>query len=188
MLVLALALAARAAPLTISAESSSSAAEALSRQLALVPAWIGALVVAAVRAGSHEMADLRGINAVAGLGVIRGGVLMVAAAWLALAAGAVALVWPAVGARAGAGLLVAESPFRRLEAIAVALQAGLLVTFFLGPQVNGFGDVVPWVAGMGAAAAVLWFGRRWVVMQWPVWAANIAGVAAVALALAGGRL
>jgi hypothetical protein len=180
--VLALLLAARAAALAAS-PGVAGVSRALGRHAALVPAWVGVLVVAVVRAGSERVADVRGANAVAGLAIARGGALLVAGVWAAALAGIVAI------AASDAGVPIVAGPVaRRLEAVAALGQVAFVVAMFAGPSVSRATDVVPWVLGAVVVGAAAWFGAR--VARWDRAAAVAAALATlgVVLALAGGRL
>jgi len=149
-----LVLVARAAPAAATAEPAA-AQWALARTVSTVPVWVAAVLTGVVRAGSPALADVRGANAVAGLALARGETLVVAGCWLAALASLLALALPL-----RTGLLVSSSPLDRLEAIALFLQAVLVVTLFAGPQINGARDVVPWTAGAVVASLALAFGAR----------------------------
>jgi hypothetical protein len=144
-----------------------------------------------VRAGSSGLADLRGVNTVAGLAVARGDVFSVAGAWCALVAGVLALAsrdenGAETAAPPGAGARVLPpASLRRLDAGAALAQAALLVTLFLGPQITEGTDVVWWGVGVALLAAVAWEGRRIVVHRAAAIAFVLAG-AGLALSLIGG--
>lgn len=169
MLALALALASRAG-----VASAVGAPRALSRQAAVVPAWIGIAIVASIRAGSSDLGAMRGAHAVAGLGVLAGDVVTVAALWFATVAGALAIAY--------GGMRVGEPPLGRLDMVGIALQGLLLVTMAAGPHVSGAVDLVPWVvASVVLGAIVVALGR----IAWMDRAGTAAsGLAAVALVLA----
>jgi hypothetical protein len=157
-------------------ESEASAAPALARQAWFAPSW--ALIVAAgvFRAGSPALSDARGANAVAGLAITHGHAIAVVGAWLAIAAGVVAI--------AGRTRLDAAPPtLQRLEIGATLAQAGLLVTLFAGPPISSGLDAVPWVVGI--AAAVSLEPRRFPVPNAPLTAFALAGVGFAAM-IAGG--
>lgn len=178
LVVLVLLLAARAAPVAVSTEPP--AVWALAMQMRLVPAWIGVLAVGLVRAGSVQMADVRGANAVAGLAVARGSVVAVAAAWFALVAATIVIAAPGWRADAGAA--------RRLEIVAIAGQILLIVTLFAGPQVRAWTDAIPWVAASAVGAAAGWKGASVVGAEWAPRAATVLAALAFGLVLVGGRL
>ena len=182
--VLALAAAARAAP--AAASGTPAGARSLSLQFSLVPAWIGIGAVGAMRAGSAIVGDARGANAVAGLAIVHGSALTVIAAWLALAAGTIAIWAPSAGARTW-GVAVTPEPFARLEVIAIAIQAALLLTLFAGPQVRAGTDVVPWVLGaVATAVAAMRAPRLADRRRLPAIAIACAGVAVVLVVAGGG--
>lgn len=178
LVVLALLLCARAASVAVSAEPA--AVWGLSMQMRLVPAWIGVLAVGLIRAGSVQLADVRGANAVAGPAVARGSVIAVAAAWVALVA--VTIVIAAPGWRADAGAA------RRLEIVAIAGQVLLVVTLFAGPQVRGWTDGIPWAGASLIASVAVWRGSRFVAAEWAPRVATVLAALGFGLALAGGRL
>jgi hypothetical protein len=158
----------------------------LAQQASFAPAWALVIAVGAVRAGSAGLADLRGVNGVAGLALARGDALSVAGAWCALVAGALAIASRAsngaeTAAPGGAGgRVLAPVSLRRLDAGGALAQAGLLATLFFGPQISDATDVIWWVAGVAALAALAWEGRRIAIRH----AAPIAmGLAAIGLAL-----
>jgi len=182
LVAVALAVVARTAALTAS-PAEPAAVRSRARQGAVVPVWIGIVVVAAVRAGSPTLADVRGANAVAGLAIARGDVLMVVAVWCAVAAGVLAIASPMPRARIAA----ATFPWSRLELVALGLQALALASLFAAPTVRSAGDVVWWVAStVVVLIAVGVAGRlaRWDVAT-PI--ATVIALAGVVLALAGGR-
>jgi len=152
------------------------ASRALGRQARLAPAWAVVVAVGALRAGSASIADVRGANAVAGLALARGPAATVAGVWLAIAAGAVAIV----GSIGPAAERDAAGPvtLRRLEAAGVFALAAILVTLFAGPQIRGATDAVAWVVGLGALSALGWRAR----------ALNLPDLSLVALALASAGL
>jgi hypothetical protein len=167
------------------------AERSLVQQARLAPAWALVAVVGVVRAGSASLADIRGANAVAGLAIARGSIVTVAAAWLAVAAGVVAIAsYTSLGARTesaeGASAVIAPPvTLRRLEIGAVLAQAALLVTLFGGPQVVSGADAAWWIAGVGGVSLLAWR-ARWMAMRDATWIALAASGAAVLLALAGG--
>jgi len=141
------------------------ASKSLIRRAFLAPAWGFALAAAVVRAGSVDLTDVRGANAVAGLALVRGPTLTVVGSWLAFAAAAVAtLAWQRVGAEtAGSGSVgVIEAPMslRRLEAAGVAAEVALLVSLFAGPQIDSASDAVWWFVGAGLLGAAALLGRH----------------------------
>ncbi|MFN2613488.1 MAG: hypothetical protein ABR552_01545 [Actinomycetota bacterium] len=186
VLVLVLVLAARAGALAASPQEPR-AQLALARQSALVPAWAGVAIAAMVRAGSAQIPDLRGANAVAGLAIARGPVLLVVAAWAGVVAALLALIGSEVGASFG-GLTAATGSAGVLEVLALVAQAAFVITLFAGPQIRGLSDIGPWIVGAAAVAEALWFGRRFGARAWVPRAATAFAVVAVACALAGGRL
>lgn len=149
--VVALVLAARAAPL--SAAGSPTAVRALARHVETIPAWVALVVVATLRAGSPVLADIWGANGVAGLALARGSAATVAAAWAAAIACLLAIAVPAVGR--GALPLSADPPWRQLEAIAVGLQVVVVAGVSAGPQVLGAVDVVPWIVATLVGAVLV---------------------------------
>ena len=169
----------------------SGAARRLAQQASFAPVWALVMAVGIVRAGSSGLADLRGVNGIAGLAVARGDLLTVVGAWCALGAGALALASRhangiETAAPSGTGGRV-QPPvsLRRLDGGAALAQAGTLATLFFGPQITDGTDVVWWVAGVATLAAVAWEGRRITIRR----AAPIAFVLAtggLALALIGG--
>lgn len=161
-----------------------SGARAASRQVGLVPAWVAIAAVAAVRAGSVGLQDVRGANAIAGLAIARGDAALVLAAWLALAAGIVAIS-TASGGRPG---LRVDPVLSGLDVLAAVLQVVLLITLFAGPTVGGGADAVPWIVGSLAAGggALVLTRAAWIERSDAV-VAVLAGAAVVAV-LAGGRL
>lgn len=169
----------------------SGAARRLAQQMSFAPAW--ALVIGAgiVRAGSSALADLRGVNGVAGLAVARGDVLSVAGAWCALVAGALAIASRAtngVETAAPGGAVARVVPpvsLRRLDAGGALAQAGLLATLFFGPQISEATDVVWWAAGVAALSVAAWEGRRITIRHAAPIAAGLAA-AGLALMLIGG--
>lgn len=176
-----LAIAARTAASAASADPPA-AAGALARQARAVPAWVGIVVAAAIRAGSADLADIRGAHAVAGAGLAHGDPLMVASAWAGLASGVAAILLPA--APEGWGL-VTRPPFRRLEILGVLAQALVVVAFFAGGQVDGWADLAGWAGGAAAVAVGVGAGRA-LAGRTGVAASALAALA-VGLALAGER-
>lgn len=187
VLALVFVLVARAAPLAAATDPPAVAA-ALGRLARVVPVWAAVTAVAAVRAGSVLLADVRGANAVGGLGVARGDVLLVGACWLAFAAGIAAIVFPSARATASFGLTVSAGAASRIELFALALQAWLLVTFFAGPQVRSIHDAGPWLVGTLATAEAVWLARRVRDAEWLARAATAAALVALAAALIAGAL
>jgi hypothetical protein len=180
VLAVVLVVVARAGPLAARADGVGGA-RSLARQSAVIPAWVGIALAASLRAGSVALGDVRGAHAVGGLAIARGSVLLVVGAWLAAAAGALAIV----------AILddSSESPeMRAIEWIAVAAQAALVVTLVAGPQIRGLRDVGPWVVGAVAAFQIVWFGRRIATKPWVPSAAIVLAAAALGCALGGGSL
>jgi hypothetical protein len=134
------------------------AARALWNQLCFAPAWALIVGIGALRAGSVELVDVRGANAVAGLALARGPVLTVLGVWCALAAGAAAVGSSTpMGAETAApqnarGVVAVPPPLRRLEAAGALAQIALLVTLFAGPQIDAPADTVWWITGAVALA------------------------------------
>ncbi|MBI4730482.1 MAG: hypothetical protein HY775_13435 [Acidobacteria bacterium] len=170
------------------------AAHSLLRQALFAPAWVLVVVAGLARAGSADLADVRGANAVAGLAVVRGSALAVAGAWLALAAGVLALAGPGFGRPASGGPrgrrgIVRTDPVAvRLEAGALVAQGALLVTLFSGPQVTRAGDLVPWVLAGGMLAGAVLAGAALAGRRRAPLAAGALAAAALALVIAGGAL
>ena len=137
------------------------ATRALLQQAWFAPAWVLIVAVGVLRAGSPALSDARGANAVAGLAVTHGDPLAVAGAWLAVAAGVVAIATrTSVGSDAGTNARdVAPPTLQRLAIGGVLAQSALVVTLFAGPQVAEASDAISWAVGIGALAAVAWFGR-----------------------------
>lgn len=194
-LALLLATAARAAaPATLvdgGAILASGAVRSLGKHVSFAPAWALVLVVGTLRAGSGGIGDARGANAVAGIALARGPALSIIGAWLAAAAGAIALASRTsigVETAAGAGATGRVTPpgaVRRLEAAGVLAQAAVLVTLFAGPQVTGALDAVWWAAGISGLAAFAWRARELDLANASGIAAALAG-AGVVLGLLGG--
>jgi len=167
------------------------AERSLARQMWFAPAWALVAAAGAVRSGSTSLADIRGANAVAGLALARGSTVSVAGAWLALAAGVIAIVnFSPIGAETASvtgatGLIVPPVPLRRLEAAGIVAQAALVVTLFAGPQITGGIDAAWWVAGVAAIAAIAWRVRQMNIRDLS-WIATAAAAAGLALVIAGG--
>lgn len=179
LLAAALAVGVRAGALAASPEPAASGA--LARQVAVAPVWAALAVVAGLRAGSIDLEGVRGAHAVAGIGLLNGEPLMVAAMWATGLAGVVALLAPS---DRGA-LLLAGSPAGRLEALGLGVQALLLVAILAGPQVVSATDVIPWVVVGAVLAAGVAAGRS--LRRDPRLGALSVGLAvfAVVLAIAG---
>lgn len=139
--VIALCVVARAAAVVSSVRPS--AARALARITATVPVWVALAVVGLLRAGSPDLADIRGAHAIFGLGVARGSPAMVAAVILASAAAALAV---------GISWTRLEDPPQRLAILGALLDVWLVVTIAAGPQVTRAQDAVAWTAGAVVAA------------------------------------
>lgn len=151
----------------------------LSAHVALVPAWVGLVVVGAARAGSPLLEDVRGANAVAGLAVGHGSAAMVAAVWLALVA--------AVGATAASVRRTSlGSAGARLDVVAVALQIVLVVTLFAGPHVRTLGDVTVWTGASVVGAGLVALARRLPVGIVRL-GANACALGALVIVLSGAR-
>lgn len=141
--------------------TSALAARSLERQSLFAPAWAFALAAGIARAGSADLADIRGANAVAGLALAHGRPAAVAGAWLALAAGALALAGPGfgpvrtAGSRGRSGIVRSEPLLGRLEMLALAAQGALLATLFAGPQATRGLDAVVWVAALAGIGGVV---------------------------------
>ena len=130
----------------------------------LAPVWALSAAAAVARAGSPELDGLRGANAVAGSALVYGPAITVAGSWLAFAATILALItWVELGAEtAGAapGRVEAPSPVRRLDGIGVLTEAALVVSLFLGPQIDDGADAAWWVGGMISLTVAAWYARR----------------------------
>lgn len=181
LLVLALLAGARAGALAAST-SEPGAVRALGRAATATPAWIAVVAVATLRSGSSMLDDVRGANAVAGLPLARGDATMVAAAWLAIAAGAIAI--SAAVARGGAyrGLSAAAFPASRLDGLASVGYVVLLVTLFAGPQMVAAADALVWAGGVAAVSVAALAARP--LARWDRADALALAVGAVAFALA----
>lgn len=120
---------------------------------ATIPAWILVASTAVLRANAPGLNEVRGANAVAGLALTHGEPVVVAACWLALLAGIVALAGSMPARRPSAG----APPAMQAELLSAAGLVLFLVCLFAGPQVVGVADLLPWVVGSLAvgAAAVL---------------------------------
>ena len=169
----------------------SGATQRLAQQASFAPAWALVIATGVLRAGTSGLADLRGVNGIAGLAVARGDALSVVGAWCALAAGALAIasrgsngIETAAPSGSGARVMPPVS-LRRLDAGGALAQAGLLATLFFGPQIAEATDVVWWAAGVAALAVVAWEGRRLTFRHAPAVAAAL-GAAGLALVLIGG--
>jgi hypothetical protein len=166
------------------------ASRSLGQQARFAPAWALVAIAGAIRAGSASLADARGANAVAGLAIARGPALTVVGMWLAVAAGAVAIVsYTSIGVRTASadapGIVAVPVALRRLEVAAVVAQAALLVTLFAGPQVIDPADAAWWVAGIGTIVALAWKARK-MPSRDATLMAIAAAVGAVVLSLVGG--
>lgn len=171
------------------------AERALKLRASVAPVWALVVAVAVVRAGSTEIGDVRGVNAVAGLALLRGPFATVAAAWLATVAVLVAIAVTAgrlggeTAASAGAiGRIVVPSALRRLDLVGVVAETALAVSLFAGPQIDGPLDAFPWVAGAAAAFGVAAVASRTEAARdgRAPGAAAILGAVAVVLVLIGG--
>jgi hypothetical protein len=174
--VTALCVAARAAAAVSS--STPASARALAGITATVPAWVGLMIVAAIRAGSPDLADVRGGNAVLGIAVAHGPVLLIAASIAAGVAGVLAI--------AAAWAPLEDHPMR-LALIGIGLQLWLVVTVVAGPQVSAGTDVVPWIAAALVLGVALFAGLKWIATEWMPKMATLAAVVAVTLAVVGPR-
>lgn len=171
----------------------SGAARTMRTQLILAPAWAFVVAAAAVRAGSVQLADVRGAHAVAGLALARGPLLTVIGAWVAFVAGVAAT--GAAGSRIGVvseapedarGVVAPPSILRRMEYAGVVAQVMLLVTLFAGPQIDGASDSTWWAVGaVAAVAAVVALRRLPADPRVPI-AAGVAGLIGLGLATIGG--
>ncbi len=173
---LALVVAAQAAATISSARPE--AARAFGRLTSSVPAWVGIVLVAATRAGSGDLADIRGAHAVLGIALTHGSAMMVAACVLAAAAGTMVLAWT---------WTPLEQQPMRLAVLAGVLQVGLLVTLFSGPQVRTATDAVPWGIAVVSIAAAVWLLRRFARWEWLGRAATLTAAVALGAAVVGGR-
>jgi hypothetical protein len=187
--------AARVAPAAALADAgpvlAADAASSLARQALLAPTWALVAVAGALRAGSVDLADVRGAHAVAGLALVHGPSATVAGMWLVAGAGALAVAsWSRLGAETAAppgsaGRIEPPAPLRRLEALGAALQAGLVATLVAGPQVRGAGDALPWAVSVGALLASARAGRGRLAARGAVASLGLAAVGC-ALVIAGG--
>lgn len=169
--VLLLLWAARTAPAAALSDAGPLSAQWATRELArhlwLAPTWALVVATAAVRAGSADLADLRGAHAVAGLALARGEPLTVIGQWLALTAGVAAAAGFArvqfeTGAPAGAvGRVATPAPLGRLGLAAVAGQVILLTALFAGPEVNGPPELFWWADVAIVLGAVVWLSHQW---------------------------
>jgi hypothetical protein len=168
------------------------AGRALWNQLRLAPAWAVIVAIGALRAGSVELADVRGANAVAGLALARGPALTVLGVWCALAAGAAAVgASTPVGAETAApqsarGVVAVPPTLRRMEAAGALAQIALLVTLFAGPQIDAAADAVWWVLGATALGAGAFVVRRLGAAFPAVMVAGAGAAIGLALTVAGG--
>jgi len=179
LLVAALAVGCRAAALAASSEPF--AAASLARQVAVAPVWAGLAVVAAMRAGTVMVDGVRGAHAVAGVGLLRGDPLTVAALWTAGVAALLALLAPSLRER----VLVTGAPANRLEAVAIAVQVSVIVALLAGPQVTGVADLIPWALAVVAIGSVVVVGRRIASIERAGSVAVVLAGIAVVLALVG---
>lgn len=161
------------------ASSEDDGAVRLSARALLAPIWALAIAGAAIRAGSTELVDVRGANAVAGLALAHGPAATVAGAWLLFAATALA-----VAAGPSAALAMPEQT-KRLEGLGVLAEAVLAVTLFLGPQIATGTDAVWWVAGIAALVAGSFLVHRALPVRNPIFGLGAAALGLV-LVLVGG--
>ena len=167
------------------------AERSLAQQARFAPTWALVVVAGAVRAASGSIADVRGAHAVAGLAIARGPALTVAGSWLALAAGAVALVsstslsTETASASGTAAIVRPPVALCRLEAGGVIALAVLLVTLFAGPQVTNGTDAAWWIGALAVLLAFAWRARD-MELQSPEVIAAVLAAAGAAFVIAGG--
>lgn len=155
----------------------------------LSPVWVLACAAGIARAGSTTLEDARGANAIAGVALAYGPIVTVVGSWLAFGAAVLALIsWSPLGAETASGpgatgRVDAPAPVKRLDAVGVLAEAGLLVSLFLGPQVVAVVDAAWWVAGVGVLVALAWMVRRGRLLVPASLPAASAAVAALGLAL-----